>query len=122
MLLHLLAGSKEDAESAAAFFEVMKRRGLNDALPVTADGAPRDHQRDRDLLSAGGPSTLPGASPAQPGGRGAGERLAAVQGAGTGGLSGAEPSDCASLRPASLPTAAASAASPFDFPLRGSID
>ena len=30
MLLHLMAGSKEDAETAAAFLEDMKTRGLSD--------------------------------------------------------------------------------------------
>jgi transposase-like protein len=39
-LLHLMAGSKEDAETVTAFFEDMKRRGLNDPLLVTSDGAP----------------------------------------------------------------------------------
>jgi putative transposase len=32
-------GSKEDAETVTAFFEDMKRRGLNDPLLVTSDGA-----------------------------------------------------------------------------------
>ena len=32
MLLHLMAGSKEDAETVTAFFEDMKMRGLNDPL------------------------------------------------------------------------------------------
>jgi transposase-like protein len=40
VLLHLMAGSKEDAETVTAFFEDMKRRGLNDPLLVTSDGAP----------------------------------------------------------------------------------
>ncbi len=40
MLLHLMAGSKEDTETVTAFFEDMKRRGLNDPLLVTSDGAP----------------------------------------------------------------------------------
>src|SRR6266849_10678900 len=40
VLLHLMAGSKEDAETVIAFFEDMKRRGLNDPLLVTSDGAP----------------------------------------------------------------------------------
>ena len=30
VLLHLMAGSKEDKETGTAFFEDMKRRGLND--------------------------------------------------------------------------------------------
>ena len=40
ILLHLMAGSKEDAETVTAFFEDMKMRGLNDPLLVTSDGAP----------------------------------------------------------------------------------
>ena len=40
VLLHLMAGSKEDAETVTAFFEDMKKRGLNDPLLVTSDGAP----------------------------------------------------------------------------------
>ena len=40
MPLHMMAGSKEDAETVTAFFEDMKRRGLNDPLLVTSDGAP----------------------------------------------------------------------------------
>jgi hypothetical protein len=37
--LHMMAGSKEDAETVTAFFKDMKRRGLNDPLLVTSDGA-----------------------------------------------------------------------------------
>ena len=40
VLLHLMAGSKEDSETVTAFFEDMKMRGLNDPLLVTSDGAP----------------------------------------------------------------------------------
>ena len=40
VLLHLMAGSKEETETVTAFFEDMKRRGLNDPLLVTSDGAP----------------------------------------------------------------------------------
>jgi putative transposase len=40
VLLHLMAGSKEDAETVTAFFEDMKGRGLNDPLLVTSDGTP----------------------------------------------------------------------------------
>ena len=40
VLLHMMAGSKEDAETVTAFFENMKMRGLNDPLLVTSDGAP----------------------------------------------------------------------------------
>src|SRR6516225_4525468 len=38
VLLHMMTGSKEDAETVTAFFEDMKRRGLNDPLLVTSDG------------------------------------------------------------------------------------
>jgi putative transposase len=40
VLLHLMAGSKEDAETVTTFFEGMKMRGLNEPLLVTSDGAP----------------------------------------------------------------------------------
>ncbi len=40
VLLHLMAGSKEDAETVTAFFEDMRQRGLGDPLLVTSDGAP----------------------------------------------------------------------------------
>jgi transposase-like protein len=40
ILLHLMAGSKEDAETVTVFFEDMKRRGLDDPLLVISDGAP----------------------------------------------------------------------------------
>jgi transposase-like protein len=40
VLLHLMAGSKEDAETVIAFFEDIKMRGLNEPLLVTSDGAP----------------------------------------------------------------------------------
>jgi hypothetical protein len=38
VLLHLMAASKEDAETVTAFFEDMKMRGLPDPLLVTSDG------------------------------------------------------------------------------------
>jgi transposase-like protein len=40
VLLHLSPGTKEDTESCRAFFEDLKRRGLNDPLLVATDGAP----------------------------------------------------------------------------------
>ena len=39
VLLHLMAGSKEDAETVSAFFQDMPRRGLGDPLLVVSDGA-----------------------------------------------------------------------------------
>ncbi len=36
VLLHMMAGSMEDAETVTAFFEDMKRRGLKDPLLVTS--------------------------------------------------------------------------------------
>jgi len=41
VLLHLMAGSKEDAETASAFFQDMRARGLSDPLLVTSDGQGR---------------------------------------------------------------------------------
>ena len=40
VLLHLMAGSKEDAETVTAFFQDMRARGLGDPLLVVSDGAP----------------------------------------------------------------------------------
>lgn len=40
VLLHLMAGSKEDAETVSAFFHDMRARGLGDPLLVVSDGAP----------------------------------------------------------------------------------
>ena len=39
VLLHLMAGSKEDAETVNAFFRGMRRRCLGDPLLVVSDGA-----------------------------------------------------------------------------------
>src|SRR5215213_4332665 len=40
VLLHLMAGSKEDTETVRAFFQDMRARGLGDPLVVVSDGAP----------------------------------------------------------------------------------
>jgi putative transposase len=40
VLLHLMAGSKEDTETVRAFFQEMRARGLGDPLLVVSDGAP----------------------------------------------------------------------------------
>ncbi len=40
VLLHLMAGSKEDAETVSAFFQDMRGRRLGDPLLVVSDGAP----------------------------------------------------------------------------------
>ena len=40
VLLSLMAGSKEDAETVSAFFQDMRSRGLGDPLLVVSDGAP----------------------------------------------------------------------------------
>jgi transposase-like protein len=40
VLLHLMAGSKEDAETVSAFFQDMRARGLGDPVLVVSDGAP----------------------------------------------------------------------------------
>src|SRR5262249_31002983 len=69
-VLHLMAGSSEDAETVMAFFEGMKMRGLPDP----------HHQGDRGVLSARCPPALNGASYAQSGSQGAGGGVAGVQG------------------------------------------
>ena len=58
VLLHLMAGSKEDAETVIAFFEDMKRRGLNEPLLVTSDGAPGHHQGRSKWLSTRSPPAV----------------------------------------------------------------
>jgi transposase-like protein len=40
VLLHLIAGSKEDTETVRAFFQDMRMRGFGDPLLVVSDGAP----------------------------------------------------------------------------------
>ena len=40
VLLHLMAGSKEDSETVSAFFQDMRGRGLGDPLQIASDGAP----------------------------------------------------------------------------------
>jgi len=40
VLLHLMAGIKEDTEMVSAFFQDMRSRGLGDPLLVVSDGAP----------------------------------------------------------------------------------
>ncbi len=40
VLLHLMAGSKEDFETVSAFFQDMRARGLGDPLLIASDGAP----------------------------------------------------------------------------------
>ncbi|MGH8733886.1 MAG: IS256 family transposase, partial [Burkholderiales bacterium] len=40
VLLHLMAGSREDVETVRAFFQDLRARGLNDPLLVVTDGAP----------------------------------------------------------------------------------
>jgi|TARA_B100000315_G_scaffold236205_1_gene251780 transposase-like protein len=40
VLLHLMAGSKEDHETVSSFFQDMRSRGLGDPLLVASDGAP----------------------------------------------------------------------------------
>ena len=39
VLLSIMAGSKEDAETVSAFFQDMRARGLGDPLLITSDGA-----------------------------------------------------------------------------------
>ncbi len=68
VLLHLMAGSKEDAETVTG-----------------------DHQGDRDRLPALGTPAVSGASSAEPGGQGPGGRLARVQGPRHRRLSGSVP-------------------------------
>ena len=52
VLLHLMAGSKEDTETVRAFFQDMRGRGLGDPLLVVSDGAPGIHPGDRGVFPA----------------------------------------------------------------------
>ena len=69
VLIHMMAGSKEDAETATAFFEDMKRCTLTDPL-LDLGWRSGYYQGDRDLLSACGAAAVPGPSHAQLGGKG----------------------------------------------------
>ena len=97
VLLHLMAGSKEDAETVTAFFEDMKTGAQRPAAGDLGRRA-RHHQGDRGVLSARRPPALLGASHAKLGRQGAGGYLAGLQGARAGGLPGSEPRDCARAR------------------------
>jgi hypothetical protein len=58
VLLHLMAGSKEDAETVTAFFEDMKMRGLND--PVCTENSIRvDNATESPNLSGDDRPVLP---------------------------------------------------------------
>jgi hypothetical protein len=73
VLLHMMAGSKEDAETVTAFFEDnMKRRGLNDPLLVTSDVAAGIIKAIEICFPRAARQRLPGASHAQLGGQAAG--------------------------------------------------
>lgn len=52
VLLHLMAGSKEDAETVTAFFQDMRARGLGDPLLVVSDGVPGSSKRWRPVSRA----------------------------------------------------------------------
>jgi len=70
VLLHLMAGSKEDTETVRAFFQDMRARGLGDPVLVGSRRSGRDPGH-RGVLSALGAAALPGAPDAQPGRQGA---------------------------------------------------
>lgn len=101
VLLALMAGSKEDAETVTAFFQDMRARGLGDPLLVVSDGAPGvikaietpDRGPGQALLSPLGPPALPRAPHAQPRRQGARGPVARDQGAHPGLLPGPEPGD-----------------------------
>jgi putative transposase len=98
VLLHLMAGSKEDTETVRAFFQDMRIRGLGDPLLVVSDGAPGHHPRHRRMFSALGASALPGAPDAQFGGEGSNRSVARVQDAGGRLLPSSVTGDCARAR------------------------
>jgi len=97
VLLHLMAGAKEDAETVSAFFQDRRARGLADPLLVVSDGAPGvikaievcfpGPARQRCLAHRRVNACV------HPRRQGGGRSLAGVQGAGHGDLPGAEPQD-----------------------------
>ncbi len=93
VLLHLMAGSKEDTKTVRAFFQDMRARGLGDPLLVVSDGAPGIIRAIEEWLPALGAATLPGAPDEEPGGQGADRPVARVQGTGHRLLPGAVASD-----------------------------
>jgi putative transposase len=98
VLLHLMAGSKEDTETVRAFFQDMRARGLGDPLLVVSDGAPGVIRAIRRMLPALGASALPGAPDAQFGGEGSNRSMAGVQNACGGVLPGSVTGDRARSR------------------------
>ncbi|RWO48403.1 MAG: hypothetical protein EOS11_04860 [Mesorhizobium sp.] len=60
VLLHLMAGSKEDAETVSTFFQDMRGRGLGDPLLVVCDGAAGIIKAIETCFPLGAPA-LPGA-------------------------------------------------------------
>ena len=66
VLLHLSPGTKEDTASCTAFFQDLKRRGLEDPLLVVTDGAPGLIRAVEECFPPGGATTLFGPSDAQP--------------------------------------------------------
>ena len=98
VLLHLMAGSKEDAETVTAFFEDMKMRGLNDPLLVTSDGAPGIIKAIEVCFPRAARQRCLAHRMRKLGCQGARGYLAGLQGARAGGLPGSEPRHCARAR------------------------
>ena len=92
VLLHLMAGSKEDTETVRAFFHDMRGRGLGDPLLVVRRRA-GDHPSDRGVLPALGTTTLSRASHAQSRRQGPDRPVARVQGSCNGLLPGSVTGD-----------------------------
>jgi hypothetical protein len=92
VLLHLMSGSKEDAETVSAFFQDMRARPGR-SLAGDLGRRTRHHQGDRGLLSPLGTPAMPGAPHEEPGGQSARGHLARLQGPRPGGLSGPQPGD-----------------------------
>ena len=80
VLLHLMAGSKEDAETVWRVLPGHARPRLGRSAARRVRRRRRHHQGDRELLPALRAPALPGAPHAQPGGQAARGRLTPVQG------------------------------------------
>jgi hypothetical protein len=92
ILLHLMAGSKEDTETVRAFFQDMRARARRPP-PGRQRRIAWRHARHRGVLPAFGASALVGAPDAQSAGKSPDRSVARIQGAGGGLLSSTVTSD-----------------------------
>jgi putative transposase len=97
VLLHLMAGSKEDIETVRAFFQDMRARARRPPAGRQRRSA-RRHPCHRGVLPAFGASALLGAPDAQSGGKSPDRSVARIQGTCGGLLSSTVTGDCPRAR------------------------